>query len=105
MHKEISIIVSDTLVTASVQGRRESSTVIAASKEDEDILEAAKNAIDDVFMVIRTNDEVEKHITAMVIIGDKAYRCYGRIDIENIHVKNLAGKPDVIKRKFTLVEV
>lgn len=103
--KRIVIVTSGRKVTATVTGRSETSTVIAASETDKDILEAVKTATDDVFKMIQINDETEKICTAMIIIGDRVYRCYGRIDIENMHVKNLVGKPDVIKRKFTLVEV
>ena len=105
MEKKFIVSVSDRTVTVTVPSRSETSTVIAASETDKDILEAVKTATDDVFKMIQINDETEKICTAMVIIGDRVYRCYGRIDIENIHVKNLVGKPDVIKKKFTLVEV
>ncbi len=109
MHKKISIDVSDTLVTATVSGYSESSTVIAASKKDDDILEAVKNAIDDVFNVIRTNDEAEKTGTAMVIIGNRAYRCYGTVEMSTIIPCERTDRFGVdhaeAKRKFILVEI
>lgn len=78
-------------------------------KKFEDILEAAKNAIDDVFSVIRINDEAKKPNTAMVIIGDKVYRCYGSVETETIIPDERADRfgmdHEKVKRKFTLVEI
>lgn len=71
MEKKIIVSVSDRTVTVTVPSRSETSTVIAASETDKDILEAVKNAIDDVFTIIRINNKIKMKngCTSMVIIG------------------------------------
>lgn len=105
MDKEIYINISGKTVTATEKRICKSSSCIADSESDHDIFETVGRAVDDIFREDYEECQYLQDISAVVVVGDKAYHCYGSFDIETLSVGDSAGKPKVFKRKFTLVEV
>ncbi len=105
MDKEIYINISGKTVTATEKRICKSSSCIATSESDHDIFDTVGRAVDDIFGKDFEERQYPQDISAVVVVGNKAYHCYGSVDVETLNVGDSAGKPKVFKRKFTLVEV
>lgn len=105
MDKEIYINISGKTVTATEKRICKSSSCIAASESDHDIFDTVGRAVDDIFRKDSEKCQDPQDISAVVVVGNKAYHCYGSVDVETLNVGDSSGKPKVFKRKFTLVEV